>query len=191
MRHLKHRHKLGVKTAHRGALLANMSASLIRHKRIQTTLSKAKALRPFIEKVITLAKKAQATDDPAKKLHYRRLALAEVRDREAVSLLFNERAEEFANRQGGYTRIYKLLARRGDAAEMALIEMIDSDDEGYTKPKKKAKKAKKLAKPAVDGETVDDLEEVAEVDEEVKPQASAEVEASAESEEVNTDKKEK
>lgn len=148
MRHLKHRHKLGVKTAHRGALLANLSASLILHKRIETTLSKAKALRPFVEQVITLAKKAHATEDPAKKLHYRRLAIAKVRDQEAVRLLFQERVEEFLNRPGGYTRIYKLVARKGDAADMAIIEMIDADDEGYTKPKKGRKRSRKGAKKA-------------------------------------------
>ena len=189
MRHLKHRHKLGVKTAHRGALLANMSASLIRHKRIQTTLPKAKALRPFIEKVITLAKKAQATDDSAKKLHYRRLALAEVRDREAVSLLFNERVEEFTDRQGGYTRIYKLIPRRGDAADMALIELIDADDEGYTKPKKKAKKAKKSAQPAAEKVTEEETEEVSE--ETLEPEAAEKEVAAEETEEATSDEKEK
>jgi len=148
MRHLKHRHKLGVKTAHRGALLANLSASLILHKRIQTTLSKAKALRPFVEQVITLAKKAHATEDPARKLHFRRQALAKVRDKEAVAILFSERVEEFVNRPGGYTRIYKLVARQGDAADMAIIELIDADDEGYTKPKKGRKRSRRSSAKA-------------------------------------------
>lgn len=151
MRHLKHRHKLGVKTAHRGALLANLSAALLRHKRIKTTLAKAKALRPFAEQVITLAKKAHAAEDPARKLHYRRQAIAKVRDQEAVQLLFNERVEEFLDRPGGYTRIYKLAPRQGDAADLALVELIDADDEGYAKPKRgrrRSRRSRKSAAPA-------------------------------------------
>ncbi len=160
MRHLKQRHKLGVKTAHRGALLANLSASLILHKRIETTLPKAKALRPFVEQVITLAKKAHAAEDPARKLHFRRQAVAKVRDQEAVRLLFQERVEEFLNRAGGYTRIYKLVARKGDAADMAIIELIDADDEGYTKPKKGRKRSRKGgARKAVAAETAGAEEE--------------------------------
>ncbi len=142
MRHRKHSNQLGVKKEHRDALLANLSTALITRGRIQTTLKKAKALRPFVEKVITLAKKGT--------LHSRRMAIARVRDTDAVHLLFDEKAEQFAERNGGYTRIYKLGTRRGDAAEMALIELIDADDQGYEKkPKSKAKKsAKKAAKKA-------------------------------------------
>jgi len=146
MRHLKHRHKLGVKTAHRAALLASLASALIRHKRIQTTLAKAKALRPYVEQVITLAKKAAAETDSAKKLHFRRLALARLRDQEALAVLFNERAEEFTGREGGYTRIYKLAPRLGDGAEVALVELIDADDEGYPKRKKKAASGRKTTK---------------------------------------------
>ena len=148
MRHNQHRHKLGVKTAHRAALLSNLAAALLRHKRIRTTQAKAKALRPFVERVITLAKKGYEAETPETRLHYRRLALSRVRDPEAVRLLFQERVEEFLNREGGYTRIYKLVPRRGDAAEMALIELIDADDEGYTKPKKKSRKRSRKAVPA-------------------------------------------
>ena len=148
MRHNQHRHKLGVKTAHRAALLSNLAAALLRHKRIRTTQAKAKALRPFVERVITLAKKGYEAETPEARLHYRRLALSRVRDPEAVRLLFQERVEEFLNREGGYTRIYKLVPRRGDAAEMALIELIDADDEGYTKPKKKSRKRSRKAVPA-------------------------------------------
>tara|TARA_R100000027_G_scaffold18279_2_gene13166 strand:+ start:31143 stop:31718 length:576 start_codon:yes stop_codon:yes gene_type:complete len=174
MRHLKHRHKLGVKTAHRGALLANLTASLILHKRIKTTLSKAKALRPFAEQVITLAKKAHATDDPARKLHFRRQAVAKVRDQEAVALLFSdERVEEFAARPGGYTRIYKLVPRQGDAANLAIIEMIDADDEGYTKAKKTRKRSRRSGKKAEES-----TEEVAVAAEETASAESAPVEAS-------------
>lgn len=142
MRHSKHRYQLGVKKEHREALMANLAAALFIHNRIQTTLPKAKALRPFAEKVITLAKKAAQTDDRVKKLHYYRLALAKVRSEEAVAILFNKRAPEFAARNGGYTRIYKLaIPRIGDGAEQALIELIAADDKGYTKVKKPAKKA--------------------------------------------------
>ena len=146
MRHSKRRHKLGVTSSHRSAKLANLAVALITHGRIKTTISKAKALRPFIEKVITLAKKADAANDPARKLHFRRLAISRVRDKQAVAELFDNRASEFAERSGGYTRIYKIGQRLGDASEMALIEMIDGNDEGYSKkPVKKA--AKKAAAP--------------------------------------------
>ena len=195
MRHLKHRHKLGVKTPHRGALLANLSAGLFLHKRIRTTLAKAKALRPFAEQVITLAKKAHLAEDPARKLHYRRLAVSKVRDREAVAVLFNERAEEFLNRSGGYTRIYKLVPRQGDSAAMALIELIDADDEGYTKPKKGGRRrsrrsAKKTAEAATETveetgheETVETADEEAPEESEAVPEAVGE-EASEEAEVV-------
>jgi large subunit ribosomal protein L17 len=131
-------------------MMGNLAVALITHGRIKTTLSKAKALRPFIEKVITLAKKADAANDAARKLHFRRLAISRVRDKQAVAQLFDERASEFADRSGGYTRIYKLGQRVGDAAEVALIELIDGNDEGYSKrPAKKAtKKAAKVEEEA-------------------------------------------
>ncbi|MBC2603301.1 50S ribosomal protein L17 [Puniceicoccus vermicola] len=191
MRHLKHRHKLGVKTAHRGALLANLTASLILHKRIQTTLAKAKALRPFAEQVITLAKKAHAAEDPARKLHYRRLAVSKVRDQEAVALLFSERVEEFLNRPGGYTRIYKLVPRQGDAANVAIIELIDADDEGYTKPKKTRKRSRRSSKKAEASAEESTKEEApaAESAEAPATEATAEESAEATSEESGSEKK--
>ncbi len=143
MRHLKHRFQLGRKKEHRIALMSNLGAALLRHGRIQTTLPKAKALRPFIEKIITFAKKAEGAT-PERALHYRRLALSRVRDKEAVATLFNERVSEFSNRNGGYTRIYKLGTRIGDAAEMAVIQLISAEDEGY--PKKPRKGGKQKAK---------------------------------------------
>ena len=143
MRHRKHNHQLGVKTAHRSSLIANLSCSLIENGRIKTTLAKARALRPSIEKVITLAKKAHATDDSSKKLHYRRLAIARLRSKNAVAKLFDELVEQFANRSGGYTRIYKLaIPRLGDAAEMALIEFVEEVAKKKTKRKKSSKKPK-------------------------------------------------
>lgn len=155
MRHNKHHASLGVTREHRKAMLSNMGASLIKHGRIETTLTKAKALRPFIEKVITKAKKAAALPKENGKLsasaiHLRRLALKDVRDEGAITTLFNEKVAQFEKRSGGYTRIYKLGARNSDSAEMALIEFIAADDQGYKKSKgaKKAKKspAKKVAK---------------------------------------------
>ena len=151
MRHNKHHASLGVTVEHRRAMLSNMAASLITHGRIETTLAKAKALRPFIEKVITKAKQAAAKTEKKDAIHLRRLALSDVRDETAVTKLFNESYKEFANRNGGYTRIYKLGQQRlGDAAEMALIEFVKADDQGYKKSKgKKSTKAKKAkATPA-------------------------------------------
>ena len=141
MRHNKHHASLGVTREHRKAMLSNMGASLIKHGRIETTLTKAKALRPFIERVITKAKNAAAATEKKDALHLRRMALKDIRDEGAVTLLFNEKAAQFAKRSGGYTRIYKLGPQRiGDAAEMALIELIAAEDEGYKKSKGSAKK---------------------------------------------------
>jgi large subunit ribosomal protein L17 len=147
MRHNKRKHKLGVSGPHRAAMMGNLMTALITYGRIETTISKARALRPVIEKIITLAKKAEKANDAARKLHYRRLAIARVRDKKAVAKLFDERVSEFTDRNGGYTRIYKLGQRIGDAAEMALIEFVDGNDEGYSKkPKKKVAKKKAVKK---------------------------------------------
>lgn len=147
MRHQKHRQSLGVTREHREAMLSNLAVGLITHDRIETTLTKAKALRPFIEKVITKAKRASAAKEKKDAVHLRRLALRDVRDKDAVALLFNEKVKDFAGRAGGYTRIYKLSQRRvGDAAEMALIEFVKADDQGYKKSRgKKAAKTEAAA----------------------------------------------
>src|SRR5476651_643039 len=149
MRHNKHHASLGVTVEHRRAMMSNLAAALITHGRIETTLAKAKALRPFIEKVITKAKKAAAKTEKKDAIHLRRLALSDVRDETAVTKLFNELQKDFANRNGGYTRIYKLGQQRlGDAAEMALIEFVKADDPGYKKSKgKKPAKSKKAKAP--------------------------------------------
>ena len=130
-------------------MLANLAAALIAHGRIETTLAKARALRPFAEKLITLAKKAYNAGAPEQKLHFRRLALSRVRDESAVKSLFDEKVNAFLKRNGGYTRIYKLVARRGDASKMAIIEMIAADDKGYKKSRRRsnAAKAQKNAEP--------------------------------------------
>lgn len=154
MRHQKHRHLLGVKKEHREAIMAAMATALFSHKRIQTTLSRAKALRPFAERLITLAKKASQASDGATKLHYRRQAAARLRNPAAVQALFDEHATEFLNRSGGYTRIYKLHPRQTDASPMALIELIPASDEGYKKSKRgkgaNKGKSRKAAKPATE-----------------------------------------
>ena len=98
MRHNKHHASLGVTREHRKAMLSNMGASLIKHGRIETTLTKAKALRPFIEKVITKAKNAAAATEKKDALHLRRMALKDVRDEAAITLLFNEKAKQFADK---------------------------------------------------------------------------------------------
>jgi large subunit ribosomal protein L17 len=143
MRHRKHNHLLGVKTAHRISLIANLSCSLIDNGRIKTTLAKARALRPSIEKAITLAKKAHASDDAAKKVHFRRQAIARLRSKTAVKKLFDELVEQFSGRNGGYTRIYKLaIPRLGDAADMAIIEFVEEIQKKKPKKKRAAKKTK-------------------------------------------------
>jgi large subunit ribosomal protein L17 len=174
MRHSKRKHKLGVSGPHRSAMMGNLAVALITHGRIETTLPKARAL-------LTLAKKAEKANDAARKLHYRRLAIARVRDKAAVAKLFDERVTEFTERNGGYTRIYKLGQRIGDAAEMGLIELIDGNDEGYSKkPTKKAAKkkaAKKVAKNADDEEApAEEAAEVEEAKEEAPAPEAAEVE---------------
>jgi large subunit ribosomal protein L17 len=149
MRHRKHNHQLGVKTAHRTSMLANLCCSLIENGRIKTTLARARALRPTIEKIITLAKKAHLAQDTAKKIHYRRLAISRLRSKTATKKLFDELVEQFATREGGYTRIYKLaLPRLGDASEMALIEFVE--EAASKKNKKKAKKSSKKSVPEND-----------------------------------------
>jgi len=177
MRHRKHNHQLGVKSAHRVSLVANLSCSLIEHGRIKTTLAKARALRPAIEKIITLAKKAHITDDAARKVHYRRLAIARLRNKKAVSKLFDELVDQFASRNGGYTRIYKLaLPRLGDAADMALIEFVE---ELPKKKSSKKKSAKKKATTAVSKENPSDTPTSEEKPEAVETPSSEEVQPKA------------
>ena len=143
-----------------------MCCALIENGRIRTTLAKAKALRPSIEKIITLAKKAHLSEDPAKKVHYRRLAIARIRNKKSVQKLFDELAEDFVNRTGGYTRIYKLaIPRLGDAADMAIIEFVKASDKGYGKRKgsvKKTDKKSKTSKPKQNKPVKDETEDIAE-----------------------------
>lgn len=159
-------------------MLSNLAVALFTHNRIKTTLAKARALRPFAEKVITLAKKAKNAE-AKDALHYKRVALTRVRDEAAVELLFGEKVEEFLNRAGGYTRIYKLVKRKGDGADMAIIELVNADDAGYSKPKKKsAAKEAAPAEEAVEAEAVEvAAEPAAEAEEAEEAEAPAEEEA--------------
>ena len=139
MRHQKKTVKLGRTQGHRNALLANLAVSLIEHGQIKTTVAKAKAVRPVIEKLVTKAKTGT--------LHSRRMALADLRHNEAaVRKLFTEIGPLNAERKGGYTRIVKLGMRRSDAAEMAIIEWVDMP--ASSKPEPKAEPKAKAAKPA-------------------------------------------
>ncbi|HKJ82394.1 MAG TPA: 50S ribosomal protein L17 [Mariprofundaceae bacterium] len=117
MRHRKHRGSLGLVSAHRRALLANLATALLTHGRIETTHAKAKAMRPYVEKLITLGKDGS--------LHARRRALSSLRYRPIVDRLFNDVAPLFSDRAGGYTRIIKTGYRAGDASPMAVIELVD------------------------------------------------------------------
>ncbi|MGI4818728.1 MULTISPECIES: 50S ribosomal protein L17 [unclassified Brevundimonas] len=119
MRHGAAYRKLGRTVSHRQAMFANMAASLIKHEQITTTLPKAKELRPFVEKLVTLAKKGD--------LHARRQAISAVRDVPQVGKLFDTLAARYADRQGGYIRIMKAGYRHGDNAPMAVIEFVDRD----------------------------------------------------------------
>jgi large subunit ribosomal protein L17 len=136
MRHLKHGRKLGRNATHRIALMRNLARALIHHGRITTTVEKAKSLRPFVEKLVTLTKKKNS-------LHARRLALSKLPDKETISKLFSDLGPRFADRPGGYTRIIKLHTRRlGDGGKTAIIEFLRA---GETKVKPKSAKPAPLA----------------------------------------------
>ena len=121
MRHRMSGRKLNRTSKHRQMLFRNMSQALIKHEQIDTTLAKARELRPVVERLITLGKRGD--------LHARRLAFARLRDNDMVSKLFDALAERYADRQGGYTRIIKAGYRYGDSAAMAVIEFVDRDED--------------------------------------------------------------
>jgi large subunit ribosomal protein L17 len=128
MRHRVAHRKLGRVTEHRIALLRSQAEALIRHERIETTVPKAKELRPFVERLITIAKRGLAEGPKTvQALHAKRLVAADVHKPETVDKLFETIAPRFAARPGGYTRILKLGFRRGDAADMAQIELVGSE----------------------------------------------------------------
>jgi len=133
MRHGKKINHLGRTDSHRKAMLANMATSLVKHKRIITTLAKAKALRKYVEPLITKSKNDTT--------HSRRTVFAYLKDKEAVTILFREISEKIATRPGGYTRIIKMENRLGDNAEMAFIELVDYNEVYKAKEEAPAKKA--------------------------------------------------
>jgi len=193
MRHKKKINHLGRKSEHRKAMLSNMASSLILHKRITTTLAKAKALRSYIEPLITKAKEDST--------HSRRLVFSQLQNKEAVSELFREIAQKIADRPGGYTRILKFGPRLGDNAEMCMMELVDYNElmleqkeeqkgratrrrRGTSRkkdePAAKVKESKTVGAPA---EPVSEEEEpetggegISEVSEEVEPEVIEEVE---------------
>ena len=175
MRHGKKFNHLGRKAAHRKAMLSNMACSLIEHKRIQTTVAKAKALRKFVEPLITKSK----TDTT----HSRRIVFSHLRQKEVVTELFGDVASKVASRDGGYTRILKTGNRLGDNAEMCFIELVDYNSTYMTdKPKKKAKSTRRSggAKKAVAETTAPAVEDATVVEE----TSNEEVKANSEVEEV-------
>ena len=138
MRHQKRTAKLGRTGTHRNAMLANLVASLILHKRVKTTLAKAKAARPLAEQLVTLGKGGT--------LHDRRLAIAKIGQKDAVATLFKSIAPSFKDRKGGYTRIIKLGPRNSDSAKIALLEWVDFVVEEEKAPAATTAKADKPAK---------------------------------------------
>lgn len=156
MRHLKRTAKLGRTSEHRKALLANLVCSLIRHRRITTTLAKAKAARPVAEKMVTLGKRGtvSARRLAAARLQYKHQRMlkskelgAKARANDVIRILFDEIAPTFKERQGGYTRIIKKLRRQGDAAEMAILEWVQHPVTEAT-PAKAESESKPESKPA-------------------------------------------
>jgi len=188
MRHGKKVNHLGRTNSHRKAMLGNMATSLILHKRITTTLAKAKALRIYVEPIITKSKNDTT--------HSRRTVFSYLQDKDAVTILFREIAEKVATRPGGYTRIIKMENRLGDNAEMAMIELVDYNTVYGTDTAKTEKKSTrrrggaakaKTAAPAAKAEVAPVAEEVVEVAPVVEEAPAAEAPeaptASAENEE--------
>jgi len=150
MRHRNAHRKLGRVSEHRTALLRNQAEALLAHEKIETTVPKAKELRPFVERLITIAKRGVRANDPkGVSLSARRLVMRDVLNETVVTKLFDDLAPRFMDRPGGYTRILKLGHRRGDAAEVAQIELIGSEFD----PKKAEEEKKAAEAAAAAGET--------------------------------------
>jgi large subunit ribosomal protein L17 len=209
MRHRKRTAKLGRTSEHRTALLANLVCSLIKHRRIRTTLAKAKAARVVADKMVTLGKKGQETDSS---LQCRRLVAARLQQQprhhfakrngvsgkvrrdewrqneDVVRILFEDIAPGFAERNGGYTRVIKLGRRRGDAAEMAILEWVKDGDtpvrESKKEPKSKESKAEAVADEVVVESTAEEVTEEAVTEESTEEVASEETETAKEETEV-------
>jgi large subunit ribosomal protein L17 len=188
MRHRNKLNHLGRKSAHRKAMLANMASSLIMHKRINTTLAKAKALRVYVEPLITKSK-----DDTT---HSRRTVFSYIKDKYAVAELFREVAKKVGDRPGGYTRILKTGNRLGDNAEMCFIELVDYN-ETYVGDSSKAKKTTRRSRRGTAKTSKDEIKETTEVKqpskkteekkEKVKKEVSSKKKEVVEKKEENTD----
>ena len=212
MRHRIRKAKLGRTTEHRTSLLANLVSNLIKHRRIRTTLAKAKAARVVADKMVTLSKKGLAADEPKDGLHYRRLIASRLRcqprhhfpkvkgrsgadqrkywreNEDVVRILMEDITPGFEDRQGGYTRVIKLGRRRGDAAEMAYLEWVADGD----KPERESKSSKKKSKPKAEEPKAEEETAEATETEEVTGEATAEEteEATAEAEEAAAEEEE-
>lgn len=190
MRHGKKFNHLGRKTAHRSAMLSNMASSLIMHKRINTTVAKAKALKKYIEPILTKSK----TDDT----NSRRVVFSYLQDKESVTELFNTVAEKIASRPGGYTRIIKTGARLGDNAEMCMMELVDFNDlllgdESAGKAKTRRSRRGGSGKAKTEAPKVEAKEEATvaeEVVEEVNVAEAEETKAEVANEEVKSEESE-
>lgn len=212
MRHRIRKAKLGRTTEHRTSLLANLVSNLIKHRRIRTTLAKAKAARVVADKMVTLSKKGLAADEPKDGLHYRRLIASRLRcqprhhfpkvkgrsgadqrkywreNEDVVRILMEDITPGFEDRQGGYTRVIKLGRRRGDAAEMAYLEWVADGD----KPERASKSSRKKSKPKAEEPKAEEETAEATETEDVTEEATAEEteEATAEAEEAATEEEE-
>ncbi|ASF44302.1 50S ribosomal protein L17 [Capnocytophaga endodontalis] len=172
MRHGNKINHLGRKSAHRNSMLANMACSLIEHKRINTTLAKAKALKLFVEPLVTKSKEDTT--------HNRRIAFSKLRNKYAVTELFKEVAVKVGDRPGGYTRIIKLGNRLGDNAEMAMIEFVDYNTTYNVANKTAKKKTTRRGRKKATEETA--TEAKAEVKSEVKSQVKSEAKSEVKAE---------
>ena len=212
MRHRIRKAKLGRTTEHRTSLLANLVSNLIKHRRIRTTLAKAKAARVVADKMVTLSKKGLAADEPKDGLHYRRIIASRLRcqprhhfpkvkgrsgadqrrywreNEDVVRILMEDITPGFEDRQGGYTRVIKLGRRRGDAAEMAYLEWVADGD----KPERESKSSKKKSKPKAEEPKAEEETSEATEAEDVTEEATAEEteEATAEAKEAATEEEE-
>ena len=171
MRHRKKINHLGRTTPHRKAMLSNMASSLILHKRITTTLAKAKALRIYVEPLLTRSK--------VDSTHSRRVVMGYLQNKESVTKLFREVAQKIGNREGGYTRIIKTGNRLGDNASMCFIELVDYN-ENMLKEKKETKTKRTRRRKKKTTEVAETVEAVAENTEEVKEEAKKDVEVKKE-----------
>ena len=192
MRHGKKVNHLGRKKAHRVAMLANMACSLIEHKRINTTVAKAKALKQFVEPLITKSK-AENNKTAEKGTHNRRIVFRNLRDKFAVTELFSVVSEKVADRPGGYTRIIKLGNRLGDNADMAMIELVDFNEiYNAGKPKKKSTRRSRRSGGSSAAEATSADKEVKEpkVEEQAAEEATPQAETQTDNEVKTDDSKE-